>query len=128
MIGQHSIGHVDTVQVLSSDLPRVRSTASQLYAWETRTRNVLITCTRWYLNVRCSHKVHIIHDCVRVPRSELLSKDVENRVARHGDLSGVICDKKVLMKMKLLIYQTVIRPTLLYGCETRPMSVKMKII
>ena len=27
-------------------------------------------------------------------------------------------------KLKLLIYQTVIRPTLLYGCETWPMSVK----
>ena len=39
-------------------------------------------------------------------------------------LTGVICDKKVPTKMKLLIYQTVIRPTLLYGCETWPMSVK----
>ena len=27
-------------------------------------------------------------------------------------------------QQKLLIYQTVIRPTLLYGCETWPMSVK----
>ena len=27
-------------------------------------------------------------------------------------------------KLKILIYQTVIRPTLLYGCETWPMSVK----
>ena len=35
-----------------------------------------------------------------------------------------MCDKKVPTKMKLLIYQTVIRPTLLYGCETWPMSVK----
>ena len=30
------------------------------------------------------------------------------------------------MKLKLLIYQTVVRPTLLYGCETLPMSVKDK--
>ena len=36
----------------------------------------------------------------------------------------MICDKKIPTKLKLLIYQTVIRPTLLYGCETWPMSVK----
>ena len=39
-------------------------------------------------------------------------------------MTGLIYDKKVPTKMKLLIYQTVIRPTLLYGCETWPMSVK----
>ena len=56
------------------------------------------------------------------------SKDVENRVAKAWskwrELSGVICDKKVPTKLKILIYQTVIRLTLLYGCETWPMSVK----
>ena len=56
------------------------------------------------------------------------SKDVESRVAKAWskwrELSGVICDKKVPTKLKILIYQTVIRPTLLYGCETWPMSVK----
>ena len=31
---------------------------------------------------------------------------------------------KIPTKLKLLIYQSVIRPTLLYGCETWPMSVK----
>ena len=36
----------------------------------------------------------------------------------------MICNKKVPTKMKLLIYQTMIGPTLLYGCETWPMSVK----
>ncbi len=36
----------------------------------------------------------------------------------------MICDKKIPTKLKLLIYQTVIRPTLLSGCETWPMSVK----
>ena len=55
-------------------------------------------------------------------------KYVENRVAKAWskwrELSGVICDKKIPTKLKLLIYQTVIRPTLLYGCETWPMSVK----
>ena len=55
-------------------------------------------------------------------------KDVENRVtkawSKWRELSGVICDKKIPTKLKLLVYQTVIRPTLLYGCETWPMSVK----
>ena len=53
---------------------------------------------------------------------------MENRVAKAWsklrELSGVICDKKVPTKLKILIYQTVIRSTLLYGCETWPMSVK----
>ena len=56
------------------------------------------------------------------------SKDADNRVikawSKWRELSGVICDKKIPTKLKLLIYQTVIRPTLLYGCETWPMSVK----
>ena len=36
----------------------------------------------------------------------------------------MICDKKIPTELKILIYQTVIRPTLLYGCETWPMSFK----
>ena len=56
------------------------------------------------------------------------SKDVDNRVtkawSKWRELSGVICDKKIPTKLKLLIYQTVSRPTLLYGWETWPMSVK----
>ena len=55
------------------------------------------------------------------------SKDADNRVtkawSKWRELSGVICDKKIRTTLKLLIYQTVIRPTLLYGCETWPMSV-----
>ena len=56
------------------------------------------------------------------------SEDVENRVTKEWptwrELSGVIYDKKIPTKLKFLIYQTVIRPTLLYGCETWPMPVK----
>ena len=56
------------------------------------------------------------------------SEVVESRVAKAWskwrELSGVICDKKVPTELKILIYQTVIRPTFLYGCETWPMSIK----
>ena len=57
------------------------------------------------------------------------SKDGDNRVtkawSKWRELNGVIMsDKKIPTKLKLLIYQTVIRPTLLYGFETWPMSVK----
>ena len=44
--------------------------------------------------------------------------------SKWRELSGVICDKKIPTKLKLLIYQTVITPTLLYGCEAWPMSIK----
>ena len=56
------------------------------------------------------------------------SKDVDNRVtkawSKWRELSGVICDKNIPTKLRLLIYQTVIRPTSLYGCETWPISGK----
>ena len=63
-----------------------------------------------------------------IDRGGVASKDVDNRVtkawSKWRELIGVNCDKKLPTKLKLLIYQTVIRPTLLYGCETWPMSVK----
>ena len=56
------------------------------------------------------------------------SKDVEKIVteawSKWREVSGMICDKKITTQLKLLIYQTVIIPTLRYGCETWPMSVK----
>ena len=60
-------------------------------------------------------------------------KDTQKRRSqkRRGEQSSKgtveterICDKKVQAKMKLLIYHTVIRLTLKYGCDTWPMSVK----
>ena len=42
---------------------------------------------------------------------------------RHGR-GGVISDKKVPTKMKVLINQTAVRPTLFYVCKTWPMSAK----
>ena len=44
--------------------------------------------------------------------------------SKWRELSGVICDKKVPTELKILIYRTGIRPTLLYGCKTWPMSIK----
>ena len=38
------------------------------------------------------------------------------------ELTGVLCDKKIPKKLKVLIYKTVIRPTLLYGNETWPIN------
>ena len=55
---------------------------------------------------------------------DVTTSDVTKAWSKWRELSRVICDKKIPTKYKLLVYQTVIRPTLLYGCETWPMSVK----
>ena len=56
------------------------------------------------------------------------SKDVDNRVtkawSKWRELCGVICDTKMPTQLNLLIYQTMIVPTLLYKWETWSMSVK----
>ena len=63
------------------------------------------------------------------------SKDVESRVAKawskRRDLTGVICDQKIQTKMKLLIYQPVIRPTLkclLHMAENRMATTEMRMV
>ena len=53
-----------------------------------------------------------------------MKSSVANAWSKWRDLIGVIFDKKVPTIMKVLIYQTVVRLTLLYGCETWTMSVK----
>ena len=40
------------------------------------------------------------------------------------ETTGVICDKKVTVKLKVKIYQTVIKPTMLYGAECWAMRKK----
>ena len=63
-----------------------------------------------------------------IDRGEGARKDVWTRVTKAWskwiELSGVICDKKMPTKLKLMAYQTLIRSTLLFGRETWPMSVK----
>ena len=48
-------------------------------------------------------------------------KDVDGRIkvarSRWRDLSGVIYDKKVPMKLKSKLYKTVVRPATVYGSE-----------
>ena len=63
-----------------------------------------------------------------IDRGGAASKDMDNRVtkawSKWRELSGVICDKNIPTQLMLLIYHTMIRPTLLYGCETWLMSFK----
>ena len=53
-------------------------------------------------------------------------KEVELRISKAWnkwrELTGVLCDKKMPCKLKVLIYKTSIRPTLLYGNETWPIT------
>ena len=50
-------------------------------------------------------------------------KDVDGRIkfawSRWRDLSGVIYDKKVPVKLKSKLYKTVVRPAMVYGSECR---------
>ena len=52
--------------------------------------------------------------------------EVQLRISRAWDKwresTGVLCDKKVPKKLKVLIYKTVIRPVMLYGAETWPLT------
>ena len=45
---------------------------------------------------------------------------------RWRDLSGVMCDKKVPTKLKVLLYKTLIKPTLTWGCKTWPVTQRME--
>jgi exonuclease III len=53
-------------------------------------------------------------------------KEVELRISKAWnkwrELSGVLCDRKMPRRLKILIYKTAIRPALLYGNETLPMT------
>ena len=61
-----------------------------------------------------------------IDRGGVASKDVESRVAKAWfkwrELSGVICDKKIPTILKVLIYQTVIRPRPYVALRLRNMA------
>ncbi|KAI0489142.1 hypothetical protein KFK09_028984 [Dendrobium nobile] len=41
--------------------------------------------------------------------------------------SGLLCDRKVPLKLKEIFYKMVVRPAMLYGAECRPLKVKHNI-
>ena len=53
-----------------------------------------------------------------------IDHDVKARIsavwAKWRDLTGVLCDRRMPLKLKGLVYKSVIRPVLLYGSETWP--------
>ena len=48
--------------------------------------------------------------------------DVESRIkavwGKWREVAGVVCDKKMPIRLKVKIYSTVVRPVLMYGSET----------
>ena len=38
------------------------------------------------------------------------------------EMSGVLCDKKIPVKLKGKVYKTAVRPAMLYGMETLPVK------
>ena len=56
-------------------------------------------------------------------------KEVDLRISKAWnkwrELTGVLCDKRIIAKLEVLIYKTVIKPTLLYGNETRPLTERL---
>ena len=77
--------------------------------------------------LRCVHKQDIGPCTLRMfyfviyIHIHMCGKDVDGRIkvawSRWRDLSGVICDKKVLVKLKSKLYKTVVRPAMLYESD-----------
>ncbi|XP_066956282.1 uncharacterized protein [Macrobrachium rosenbergii] len=71
----------------------------------------------------------------RVERSTLSQEEgceaeVDSKITaalgKWRDVAGVVCDKKMPIKLKVKIYSTVIRPVLIYGSETQALRRKEK--
>ena len=61
-----------------------------------------------------------------VDESGGVEREINSRVQagwkNWRDLSGVLCDRKVPVKVKGKLYKSVVRPALMYGMETLPMK------
>jgi hypothetical protein len=51
-----------------------------------------------------------------------IAKRIEKAWNRWRELTGVLCDKKIPRKLKILLYKTAIRPALMYGNEIWPLT------
>jgi hypothetical protein len=51
-----------------------------------------------------------------------IAKRIEKAWNRWRELSGVLCDKRIPTRLKVLLYKTAIRPTLMYGNEIWPLT------
>ena len=61
-----------------------------------------------------------------IHQGEGCHKEIELRISKAWnkwrELTGVLYDKKMPTKLKVLMYKTAIRPALLYGNETWPIT------
>ena len=58
-------------------------------------------------------------------KKRLIELRISKAWNRWRELTGVLCDKKIPVKLKVLIYKTAIRPALLYGNETLPFTERL---
>ena len=55
-----------------------------------------------------------------------VAKRIEKAWNRWRELTGVLCDKKIPTKLKVLLYKTSVRPILMYGNEIWPLTQKQE--
>jgi hypothetical protein len=58
--------------------------------------------------------------------SKEVAKRIEYAWNRWRELAGILCDRKIPTKLKVLLYKTAIRPALTYGHETWPLTQKLE--
>ncbi|XP_047004825.1 uncharacterized protein LOC124623077 [Schistocerca americana] len=65
-----------------------------------------------------------------IQRDRGLEGEIQHRINcgwnNWGKMSGVLCDKKVSIGLKGKVYKSVVRPAMIYGAETWPITVAQK--